>query len=74
MTTDTWFPIPNYSKYEINRDGNVRLSDKAPIISDHGKLITCYTSKNDNYHLYDMVRDDGFSGWVDKQELLDATF
>jgi len=81
MTTDTtWYPIPGYSRYEINRDGNVRISINSSIPEERGELMRLRTfvpdkSKPDEITETYLLKSDeeGFKV-MRKSELLDSAF
>ena len=39
MSSNNWYPIPGYSRYEINCEGLVRISINSPIADERGELI-----------------------------------
>ena len=80
MTTDTWVSIPDYSHYEINRDGVVRITMDAPIAEERGELMRLDTfipdkSKPDEVSETYVLKNDtqGFRV-ITKELLLKAAF
>tara|TARA_B100000073_G_C23384122_1_gene432284 strand:- start:86 stop:322 length:237 start_codon:yes stop_codon:yes gene_type:complete len=62
MSEQEWFSIPGFSAYEINRDGDVRISlERYP--EDKGELLHCYTSEGTTktVHWY-LLNTDGGNG------------
>ena len=76
MTTDTWYSIPGYSSYEINRDGVVRIAMNAPIAEERGELMRLDTfvpdkSKPDEVsETYTLKSDEPLLRLISKEDLL----
>lgn len=80
MTTETtWYPIPGYSRYEITRDGTVRISINSSIPEERGELMKLDTFIPDKsqpdkvVESYVLISDDGVRT-VRKSMLLDTAF
>lgn len=80
MTTETpWYPIPGYSRYEINSDGVVRISINSSIPEERGELMRLNTFIPDKsqpdkvIESYILISDDGVRT-VSKNVLLDSVF
>ena len=77
MTTETtWYPIPGYSSYEINRDGAVRTAMNALIAEERGELMRLDTfipdkSKPDEVtETYKLISDEPLLRLISKEDLL----
>jgi hypothetical protein len=80
MTTDSWHKIPGYSRYEINREGVVRIAMDSPIAEERGELMRLNRfvpdkSKPDEVSETYMLISDKEGLRIDsKQRLLEAAF
>ena len=76
MTTTTWYSIPGYSSYEINRDGVVRIAMDAPIAEERGELMRLDTfvpdksKPNEISETYTLKSDEPLLRLISKEDLL----
>ena len=75
--TDTWYPIPGFSLYEVNNDGVVRYKTdltKKSLQSYKGKSIQLLAVDTNNpyYHMYSDAKQTQVT--VDRKWLLKFSF